>query len=419
MKRIITILSLMYLSAFLNSVTLSECLSSLRDTTPISDQLVLYENQMHLTNEKLNANYLPSLYLTGNASWNSEITKIEFGSAIPVNPPTPDKDREGLGIELRQMIWDGGITSLSKKANKLNSEANVLESISRVRAREQEAASIFFNIVNFTDTIEILELQRSNLNARLSQTEQLHQNGLKEISDVRLVQLDLLKLDGEIVSLKVKKRTAIRKLSQLTNLNLMSETEFIFPFYFENSSQKVKLFEIERLDALISLQKLSAKMINRKLYPQITAKADYSYGKPGYNMFSTDYHDYYSAGVGLSWKLWDFNQVAKEKRIALNQAEIISATKDDLLLTIDHQLKTIDSEIRSINYLLELSNERVALLTEIVSSFEHKFESGVITTSDLLVQSNNLMSAQIEQRQYRTNLSALEVKKILTLGGKL
>jgi outer membrane protein TolC len=380
---------------------------------------MLYEKQKALLDRKLRFTYRPSLYLVGDAGYNSEVTAIDLGSNLPINPPVPDKDRESIGLEIRQLIWDGGITSVSRKMNKLEADSGVQEAMAAVHNREIEATNLYFKIINLTESISIFELHQANLNTRLEQVDALFRNGLRENSDVQLIRCDLLTLDNNLVGLVNEKKASIDQLAALCNFSLDETMDFTLPVLPESNNTVISRNEVIRLETLASLQKVNSTLATKKSYPTITARANYSYGKPGFDMFSTDYHDYYSAGINLSWKLWDFRQSTYDKRIALNKAKILETTKSDLLLTINNALKSIDSELESTRIHIRNAQVKVSLLEDIVKAYTDKYNSGVITTQELLIQSNNLMSARIELQQSNTRLTALQATRILTMGGKL
>ena len=248
MKRFAIAITFIILFTTLKGITLQECLESLRNSVPISEQIILYEKQQKLTNKKLNANYLPSLYLVGNASWNSEVTQIDLGATAPFTAPAPDKDRESIGVQLQQTIWDGGTTHVSKQVNRLEADADQLGVMASVHQREIEATALYFRIISTSETIEVMNLQKSSLNSRLEQTESLVSNGLKEDSDIKLVNLDLMKLDNQIYKLEHQRLAAVEQLSQISGLHLTDDMSFDPVADFIQPGVEFVRKEIEKLE---------------------------------------------------------------------------------------------------------------------------------------------------------------------------
>lgn len=412
---IITLLSL----AWLNGVSLQECLLNLRRQTPLAENLILAEEQKLMTNKKLKANYLPMVFLTADAGWNSEVTQIDLGSGAPFSPPAPDKDRESVGLEVKQLVWNGGINSLMRETNDLETRARILETKSAIHEREIELVNLYYQILSLNESIAIAELQRANQNNRLKQVEASLQSGIREYTDVQLVRLDVLAINDKITVLNHAKEAAIKQLSRLCGLEVSAGAEFTMPVFDVVSSDEIARYELQRLETLASMHRLKSRLATRKNYPSIAARASISYGKPGFDLFSTEFHEYYSVGVNLSWKIWDFNQRNQEKRIALNEAKILESNKANLLITINNEILNVDSEIESTHSQIQNSLERVELLEGIVSVFENKYDAGMITTNELLIQTNNLLSAQMELQKSRIRLSAFQAKKILLMGGKI
>lgn len=108
MRRIWLLSALLLLSS-LGGVTLQDCLAGLRSSNPLSANILVVDAQQKVKQQALQTAYYPTLFVNGEAGMNSEVTEMSIGSALPVKAPQPDKDREALGLELRQLIWDGGI----------------------------------------------------------------------------------------------------------------------------------------------------------------------------------------------------------------------------------------------------------------------------------------------------------------------
>ncbi|MCK9309463.1 MAG: TolC family protein [Candidatus Cloacimonetes bacterium] len=419
MKKILFSLLAIAMAFSLWSLSLQECLQNLRQTTPLKGNIANIEGQKKLKDKSLTAGYYPSLSVVGDLGYNSEVTSLNTGSAMPISLPEPDKDRESLGLELKQMVWDSGATQLMKQMNNLESQAKTWEVSAAMDSREMEAVSLYYSVISLTEALAITELQTGSLNSRLEQVKSAYQNGIREASDVQLVSYDLLSNSDRVNSLQKSKQAALDKLARLCGMELSSDVELSIPDLLLPETEEFNRAELRRLETLIALQQTNSRLAKRKNYPQVYARAMAGLGKPGYNMFSTDLHDYYSIGLSLSWKIWDFGQGLQESRIAMNEAAIMEANKANLLLSLQNELSGLDAELESVDNNIASSRQKVELLEKIVQAYEGKYSSGIITTTELLIQTNNLLSAKLELQSSVTKLSALQAKKLLLLGGKI
>src|SRR4030095_7697076 len=89
---------------------------------PVTKQSKLVEQTATLSIENLSKGYLPQLTLSGQATYQSDVTKV------PVNIPgftieSPSKDQYKVLADVNQLLYDGGAIKQQKVLQQLN--ANV------------------------------------------------------------------------------------------------------------------------------------------------------------------------------------------------------------------------------------------------------------------------------------------------------
>ena len=90
------------------SVTLEKCQQWARENHPALKQSEIYQQILELKNENNATTFLPQVTLNGQATYQSDVTKI--GLSLPnMNIPTVDKDQYKFYLDLKQIIWDGGL----------------------------------------------------------------------------------------------------------------------------------------------------------------------------------------------------------------------------------------------------------------------------------------------------------------------
>ncbi|PKN73902.1 MAG: hypothetical protein CVU50_01585 [Candidatus Cloacimonetes bacterium HGW-Cloacimonetes-3] len=418
MRQALVILIALFWAGGIAALSLEECLTNLRQTTPLQENQARVLEQRDYQDKLLQAAYYPSLNLNAELGYNSEVTKMDLGSGLPISAPEPDKDRESLGLELRQLLWDSGTNSLMKEINTFQSQAKTFDVNAAIHLREMETVAVYYQVLSYTESLAIVKLQKDTLRSRLAQIEAAYRMGVREISDVQLVQHDILSIDDKIYTIQMAKQAALDKLGRLCNMSIDQDTSFTKPLMDVSADNNFTRAELSKLDALAELQRVSARLATRKNLPQIFARATAGYGKPGYDMFSTQWHDYYSVGLSFSWKIWDFGQRKQESSIARTEADIIEANKANLLISLQNEISALDAEMQELENSILNRQQKVELLMEIVKAYSNKYDSGIITTTELLTQSNNLLSAKLDLQSGQTKLSALEAKRLFVLGGK-
>lgn len=419
MRKHYLLIAVLLLSKGLAAVTLQDCLQGLRESSPITKNVMLAGEQQEYKDKGLQTVYYPSLSINAEAGINSEVTEMSLGSAVPLKVPKPDKDRESIGVELKQLIWDGGITKAQRQMSNLESKAKVLDYQASLVAAEMEVINLYYAIVSLSLSMSINTLQLDTQNSRLSTIETGVEGGIRESADLLLLQNDILGIKDRIDSFKQQKQAAITRLMNLCRIELAADTEFGIPELPIMEHVEINRPELEKLSTLAELQRANARLAKRKNLPQISARLSAAIGKPGFDMFSTEYHDYYAAGVMLSWRVWDFGQRNYESRIAGKEAEQLEKNRENMLTNIQNELINIDKDEEHLRRSLESSRERIRLLESVQRIYEEKYALGMITTTELLAQSNNLLGARLELENSQTKLSALMAKRLCILGEKI
>jgi len=85
------------------SVTLKECLQKGIEHYPGRKQLANNQKEFQLNTQNLNTNYLPSLNLNGQASYQSDVTHINI-SLPGVSIPSVSKDQYKINLNLEQLV---------------------------------------------------------------------------------------------------------------------------------------------------------------------------------------------------------------------------------------------------------------------------------------------------------------------------
>lgn len=410
---------LLLLSGSLSAVTLQECLAGLRTSSPLSSNIQTAELQQGYKEKALQSAYYPGLYLNADAGLNSEVTRMVLDTTLPVKLPTPDKDREAIGLELRQLIWDNGMIKGQKKISALESKAKILDYQASLNAAELEVINQYYAVISLELSLAATRLHLQSQNSRLKTIEAGLADGVRERADLLLLQNELLTIEDKIDALARQKQAAVERLSNLCGLELLPDMDYTVPQLPEPASLEIHRPELEKLGTLAEMQRENSSLASKKNLPQISARLSGAYGKPGFDMFSTELHTYYSVGVMFSWKIWDWGQRNNESSVAKSEAEQLERTRQNLELNIRNELVALDNEALHLQQSLVNTNQRLRLLEQVQQIYEDKYTNGLVTTTELLIQSNSLLGARLELLVGQTKLSALVARKTYIMGDKI
>src|SRR5690349_21834676 len=102
-------------------LTLQQAYDLAREHYPIIRQKDLVRQTANLTIENLSKGYLPQLNISGQATYQSDVTSVPV--SIPgIKIDAPNKDQYKIQAELTQLIYDGGSTNAQINVQNANAQ---------------------------------------------------------------------------------------------------------------------------------------------------------------------------------------------------------------------------------------------------------------------------------------------------------
>jgi len=123
----------------------------------------------------------------------------------------------------------------------------------------------------------------------------------------------------------------------------------------------------------------------------------------------------YTFGVNLSWNIWDWGKIKREKQINRVMQEKISTQRDvfdkNLRIAVSKEANNIDKLDKTI----ESDVEIIALRERITHTKESQLKNGVITSSEYIVELNAETQAKINKQLHEIQrLQAIVNRNTLT-----
>jgi outer membrane protein TolC len=177
-------------------------------------------------------------------------------------------------------------------------------------------------------------------------------------------------------------------LSAFTGLVINEKTPLEKPFAAEpaeaiNYRPELKLFAAQQL--LLSNQE---KALHASNLPKISAFVQGGYGRPGLNMFTTDFSPFYIGGIRLSWNLSNFYSLKSNLgKIELNRQQI-EVMKETFLFNNTLERNQHQTEINKLRENLKSDDEIISLRKNIKTTAEARLSNGTITVTDLIREIN-------------------------------
>ncbi|HLN71735.1 MAG TPA: TolC family protein [Prolixibacteraceae bacterium] len=413
MKRTHLILLWLILSATMlrgqEPVTLEQCQQWARENHPVLRQSGLYQQILDLKNENNTTSRLPQLTLNGQATYQSDVTKIAI--ALPnIHIPTVDKDQYKIYLDLRQTIWDGGLSKARELINTSENAGNQQQVEVELYQLKENVNRFFFTSFLIQENLKILEQKTQVLGERRKMMESAVKNGMMLPSELDQLLADLIKTDQTILELKSNRETVLSALSIMTG----KPAEQLQALKLGDSAvaldQPVQRPEMNLFERQADLLNANAEMLKKQRNPKLFGFGQAGYGKPGLNMLNNQFDTYYLVGVGFNWNVLDWKNTQRQREVLKLQQEIVQTKQASFLRNIDIASDQQNKQIAQLGQLLQTDEELIRVRERITKTSASKLENGSITMADYIQDLNAETSAKLTLETHRIQLKEAQVK---------
>ena len=388
-----------------------------RKNYPVTKQSGLIEQTASLTIDNLSKGYLPQITLSGQATYQSDVTKV------PVNIPgfnieSPSKDQYKVVADLNQLIYDGGAIKQQKVVQQLN--ANVEEQKVQVELYKlKERINQFYLGVLFIDEqLKQVGLVSQDLQIGIKRVQAQVDNGTVLRSNLNVLKAELLKNDQRAIELKATRKGLIETLSLFLGQNLPENTQLEMPAQagftptVEVSRPELKLFQQQA-----NLNNQQNNVIKSKNLPKASLFVQGGYGRPGLNVLTNEFDLYYIGGVRFNWSLGNLYTKKKEKKLVEVNKRVIDIQQETFLLNTNTQLKQQQSDIEKLQQLVATDDAIIDLRHQVTEAAKAQLENAVITANDYLREVNAEDAAKQTRIMHQVQLLQAEIN-YQTISGK-
>lgn len=377
------------IAALGQSITLDECQTKAKANYPLVKQYNLIEQTAQYNISNANKGYLPQLTLSAKATYQSQVTKLPI--TIPnVTIPGLSKDQYQAVVEANQVIWDGGAISAQKKITNANTEVEKQKLEVDLYTLNERVNQLYFGILLLNEQLRQNDILQNELQTNYNRVASYKQNGVANQSDLDALKVEQINAQQRETELQSTQKSYFIMLSALTGLTLETKTQLIKPeinLALLNTTVNHRP-EIGLFDAQNKLFESQKELLNAGNRPKIGAFVQGGYGKPGLNMLTNAFSDFYIGGIRLSWNLSGFYT----QKNNLNKIEIskkaMDVQKETFLFNSDLKTKQQQTEIEKLQSTLANDDEIIRLRGNIKKSATTKVDNGTLTITDLIREIN-------------------------------
>jgi len=362
------------------------CYALAKNNYPLVKQMALLEKTKEYSINNASKGYLPQINLSGQASYQSDVTQIPI--TLPnVNIPALSKDQYKLYGEINQPLTDVFIINQQKELIKENSVIEEQKLEVELYKLKDRVDQLFFGILLIDAQIEQTELLKKDIQSGIDKTTVAIANGTALKSSLNMLKAELLKAGQHIIELKANRKGFTDMLSLFINRQVNESTKLETPPTKAISTvinrPELKLFDIQKESFDIQNKLVTAKNI-----PHLGLFFQSGYGRPALNFLKNDFAFYYIGGLRLNWNLSGFYTFKKDKQLITINQNLSDVQKEVFLFNTNILLAQQNTEISKLQELINSDKEIVALRESVKNTSNVQLENGTITTNDYLISVN-------------------------------
>ena len=373
-------------------ITLDEIQKKAESNYPAVAQYDIIEKTKDFSISNANRAFLPQGTLSAQATWQSDVTHIDIDlpeGMPPLEIPVPDRDQYRVVTELNQLIWDGGNVSAQKKSLKANAELEKKQLETEIYALRERVNNLYFGILLMKGNLQQQEILESELQRNYKNVQTFVQNGVANEADLSVVKVEQLKTGQQRIQLESTLEAYVRMLSVLAGESLDKDMTFTKPDPdTELMSPSINRPELKMFYAQEVAIESQRSLLKARNMPKLGVFAQGGYGKPGLNMFDTDFSPYFSGGIRLTWNFSNLYTLNNDKKKIDLQRQKVNIQRETFLYNLNTQIPQQQMEIEKYRRTMTDDNEIIRHQTLIREAAEVKVENGTLTVSDLMKEIN-------------------------------
>lgn len=368
-------------------ISLTECYQLVNDHYPLAKQKDLLETQNTLESEAVSTSQLPQVAFDAYATYLSDV--IEFPLAMSGIEPL-NNDQYRATVSVNQLIYNGGAAgaSLDLKSAQLKAKQKEVE-VSLYQLKKQ-INQVYFSVLLAQESEALLSAKEKQLRAKLKEVQSGIKYGVLLPASDKVLEAELLKIGQQFQEIESDKKALVETLSSLIGKSLTAETVFERPFVQTDLQTDVNRPELEWFELKKEEIEGSEHVLSKQNAPKLLGFATGGYGNPGLNMLDNSFQGFYTVGVKLNWKVFDWKANKKQREALAINKDIITNESEAFRLNTNIELNRQQREIEKIEGFIASDQEIIRLRKEVLQSADSQLKNGVITASAYITELTNL-----------------------------
>lgn len=398
-------------------LSLSQSISTVRTNYPLLNQNDYYKLAGESNRQILQNEWLPRINLTGQATYQSEVTSFEFPGIDGIKIP---KDQYNIGLIIRQNVIDGGKTKQAYEVDRLSTAVNVQQNETQLYTLAGRTNELYGGVLLARENIRILNVIKQDIQNSEKSVQSAVKTGTALQSNLDALVAQELTTDQNIIEAQGNLRGLYQAFSLLLKRPLDDSTNFTSDISInQNLSDSLNRPETELYGLQRQLLDARIKQIDKDIIPTLQVFGEGNYGRPGYNFLRTSMGLYGRVGVSLNWDIAAlYNRNNTKKNLQINK-QSLDAQEAAFNLNTQATLATQSSDIQKLKDIISKDLQIVTARQKVTRTAQLQLQNGVITSTDYLNELDKEMTARMNQKLHEVQLMTAISNYNITKGIKI
>jgi hypothetical protein len=395
--------------------TLQQAEKRALDYYPIAKLKKNYREVADLNRSSISKIWYPQLNAGGQATYQSDVTKITIPNAPFVVEPL-SKEQFKFNLDVNQMIYDGGYSKAQQGIASVNAdieEAKIEVELHRLKERIQQ---LYLGTIYLDQLIYQLSFVKNDLEQGIKKMNAQLEGGVVYRSSVDVLKAEILKTEQREIEFQASRATYIGALAILTDTILNNNVVLEKPIYSTGVETGLMGLQSTLFSSQKSMVEKQADLIRSTKNPKANLFAQGGYGRPGLNMLKNEFDVYGIGGIRFNWSLSNFYTNKNEKKLLVISRQNILLQEETFNKNTKVQADQFEKEIIKLKALIEKDETIVGLRKAIKESATAQLEAGVITSNDFLREVNAEDVARQTLKAHEIQLLQAELQLNMLIG---
>ena len=383
--------------------TLQQCQQAAEKNYPLIRQYDLIGRTTELTVANIGRGWLPQVTATAQATLQSRVTAWPEQMQTLLQQMGVDlkglkKDQYRVGIDVNQMLYDGGSIARQKEIARRQADVQQAQTDVTLYAVRQRVNELYFGLLLLDEQLSLNRDLKTLLAANEKKLQSLYRRGVAAECDYNTVRAERLNTEQQTTDLSAQRTTLARVLSAFCGIEVDSVVKPVFTKADPHTNLRP---ELRLADAQLRLADAQERMLDTALRPRLSLFAQGYYGYPGLNMFEDMMRHRWSlnglVGARLTWNIGALYTRRNDK--AKLQLQRLQAENSRDVFLFNNRLQQLQQsdDIERLRALVDSDNEIITLRASVRHAAESKLSHGIIDVNELIKEINAENAARVKQ----------------------